>query len=137
MSYTVRKAHPSHFGWLKLRTQCELTDSFRAIEALDERGVVRGMVGYSGWTYTSVCMHVCIEAPGALKALLRAAFEYPFVEGSKRFVIGITPSDNAKALRFNKHIGFREVYRIKDGFADGVDLVVQELRREECRWIKP
>ncbi len=136
MSYIVRAAPPSHFNWLKLRTHCELTDGFRAIEALDEDGIVRGMVGYSGWTYNSVAMHVCIETPGALKALLRPAFEYPFVEGTKKLLLGITASDNKVALKFNKHVGFREVHRIKDGFADGVDLVVQEMWREECRWIR-
>jgi hypothetical protein len=43
---------------------------------------------------------------------------------------------NAKALRFNARLGFREVRREADGFGDGVDKVWMELRREDCRWLQ-
>lgn len=147
MKYTVQAARPEHFSWLVQRTSVELSANFRAIEALDDipgfcqrcgqvHGCIRGMVGYNGWTESGVSMHVAIETPGALKAIIRPAFEYPFIEGGKQYVMGITPGDNAKALKFNKHVGFRETYRVKDGWSKGVDLVLQEMRREDCRWIR-
>jgi hypothetical protein len=50
-------------------------------------------------------------------------------------MIGLTPSNNTKSLKFNKKLGFVEVFRIEDGFDEGVDYVIQELRKENCRWI--
>jgi hypothetical protein len=44
-------------------------------------------------------------------------------------------ADNAKALGFDGHLGFREVHRVKDGHSAGVDTCFFEMRREECRWI--
>jgi hypothetical protein len=89
------------------------------------------MIGYASWTDNSVQMHMALDGPAAVKALLGPAFEYPFLEGEKKMVIGITPSDNVRALQFNRHVGFREVYREADAFADGVDLVVQRMTRDE------
>ena len=63
-------------------------------------------------------------------------FNYIFNTAGRGVVIGVTPADNAPALKFNKHIGLVELYRIKDGYAQGVDYVVQELRKENCRYIE-
>jgi hypothetical protein len=51
-------------------------------------------------------------------------------------VIGSTPSDNKKALKFIKHIGLKEVYRIPDAFNDGVDAVITMMKKDDCRWIE-
>jgi len=48
---------------------------------------------------------------------------------------GLTPANNLKALKLNKHIGFREVCRIPDGHKPGIDSVLQIMTRDECRWI--
>lgn len=56
---------------------------------------------------------------------------FGFVFGSGRIkIIGQTPSNNAKALKFIKHIGFEEIFRVKDAFDMGVDIVVTELTKE-------
>lgn len=148
MSFRVQASVPQHFYWLKGRTGCALEDGFRAIEAVDEHdvdwcpacgrwhGLIRGMVGFGSWTPNSVSMHVAVEHPIAVRTLAPAAFEYAFLQAGKKLVVGVTPGDNAKALAFNKHIGFREVYRLKDGWSDGVDMVIQEMHRHECKWLK-
>jgi RimJ/RimL family protein N-acetyltransferase len=136
-----------HLPWLRGKTSVELSEGFRAIEALDSRrpffcfacnrehGSIVGMVGYNGWTQNSCAMHVAVEHPGVVRALLRPAFDYAFNHKKLKLVLGITPGDNSTALRFNRHLGFSEVHRVKDGWGDGIDLVVQELRRDACRWL--
>lgn len=136
MRYTVRAAPCEHYQWLVNRTSCARTESFRAIEAVDANGRTGGMVGYDLWTPNSVQMHVCIEDPLAFWAIVRPAFSYPFEEAKLGLVIGVTPGDNAHALAFNKRIGFRETHRIVNGWSPGVDVVIQEMTRAECRWIK-
>lgn len=131
----VRPAPKEHYLWLVDRTGLNLSLGFRAIEAVDEAGRIHGMVGYDDWTPNSVQMHVAIENPAATRSLLRHAFQYPFKEAGRGLVVGVTPGHLARALKFNKSIGFREVYRIKDGWTPGTDIVIQEMRRDECRWL--
>lgn len=63
-------------------------------------------------------------------------FNYVFNTCDKGVIIGVTPSNNERALRFNKRVGLTEIYRIKDGYAVGIDYVVQELRKENCKYLR-
>ena len=147
MSFVVQRAPFAHRRWLQGKTNVEVGDGFVAIEAVDPsrieycyscrraHGRIVGMVGYDGWTHTACSMHVAIETPAAVRALLRPAFDYAFNHKQRKVVLGITPGDNAAALRFNRHLGFSQVHRVKDGWAEGIDLVVQEMRRDACRWL--
>jgi RimJ/RimL family protein N-acetyltransferase len=132
----VQAAPPLHFPWIAERTGCALSPSFRAIEAVDEKHRIRGMVGFDHWMGNSAEMHIALDAPAALRALLQPAFDYLFNQAGKDVAIGIVPAHNAKALAFDKRIGFRELCRIKDGWAKGDDVVVLEMRREECRFLQ-
>jgi len=91
-----------------------------------QRNVIMGMVGLDGWTPTSVMAHWWIRHPRCILPLWGELLGYLARHG-KRKVIGSTPGDNVRALRmiFNK-LGFREVARIKDAWADGVDIVISE-----------
>ena len=46
------------------------------------------------------------------------------------------PSDNAKSLKLSSHIGLDVVHTIKDGFNKGVDYILMEMRKENCKWLK-
>ena len=79
-------------------------------------------------------MHIAIE--GRLtRDYIRACFRYPFGTLGYACVIGLVAEGNADALKFDKHIGFREVHRIKQGAAGGEDLIILEMRRSDCRWL--
>lgn len=112
------------------------TSGFRGIKLVKDN-VIRAMVGYDRWAPNSVQMHIYISDKFAMNhQFVREAFTYPFVTCDKGVAIGVTPADNLDALKFNENIGFVETYRMKDGWDVGVDVVVQEMRRENCRWIK-
>ncbi len=93
------------------------------------------MVGYDGWLPNACAIHVAIEEPMAGRRLVRPAFGIPFLEMGLGLVLGWVLSTNTRALRLDLHLGFRETHRIRDGWRPGVDLVLLEMRREECRWI--
>ena len=135
-SLTVRAAPSEHFAWIRERTQCVVGPDFRAIEAVDAKGRIRGMVGFDGWWGNAAQMHVALDTPTALRALLGPAFDYVFNQCGKSIALGVVPSHNEKALAFDQHIGFREVHRVKDGWAPGDDVVFLELRKENCRWLR-
>ena len=62
-------------------------------------------------------------------------FEYAFNTCGKGIVLGVTAADNLKALKFIKNIGLTEIFRIPDGYKHGVDFILTQLRKEDCRWI--
>ena len=113
------------------------TVGFRAIGQLNSCGDVIAAVGYDCWTPNSVQVHIWIPQPKlVVRKFLQEGFRYPFEMCGRGLVVGLTPGNNAAALSFNKRVGFKEVYRMHDAWDVGVDVVVQEMRRENCRWLR-
>lgn len=139
MSVTVRAAPPEHFRWLAGRAHLSINGPFQALEVVRNGTVperIIGMVGFDGWTPNSVQMHVAVDDPYAIRRLLKPAFGIAFYEFGKEVVIVNVLSTNARSLRLVKGLGFREVYRGKDWVDRGVDMVIHEMRRNECRWLE-
>ena len=124
------------FGWLVERTQCGVTGGFRAIKAIDDAGRILGMVGYDCWTENAVQAHMAVDTPMAWRALTGPAFAYPFQECGLGVMLAVIPAGNARSVHLAKRFGFVETYRVKDGWANGEDLVFLEMRREACRWLE-
>jgi hypothetical protein len=131
----VRAAPTEHFQYLVDRAGVYPSPLFKAIEAVDQT-TVHGMFGYDGWTPNAVVMHVALDTPIALKHLLRPAFEYPFLQLNLGIALCAIRGDNVKSIKLTEHVGFKEVYRIKNCFGGGVDQMIYEMRREDCRWIQ-
>lgn len=129
---------PSHdFAWIEERTGCVLTRNARAIEAYDERSGRRvGMVAYDCWTNTAVQGTIALEHPIAWRALRRPTFAYPFEECGKELMLVLVNSQNARSLALVRHSGFKETHRIVGAVDFGVDLIMFEMRRRYCRWLK-
>ena len=100
-----------------------------------EHGVPDAAALYDHWTPNSVNVHIWANSPKPLfnPHFQRAIFSYPFFQCQKNLLIAITPADNAPSLKFSESLGFRETYRIRDGWKIGVDLVIKELTRDE--WV--
>lgn len=112
------------------------TFQVRGVAQRGEDGTLEACILYDTWTENSVQVHSYIrEGCRPSRLWLREIFRFPF-ENGRDLIIGLTPSYNEKALRFNKHIGFTVKYVQKDGFAKGVDNVLQEIRESECKWYK-
>jgi hypothetical protein len=101
--------------------------SFGGIVAQDERGELMGMVGFDSWAPNSVMMHFAIPRPRCLIPLWNEAVGY-LAKWDRKVIFGATPSDNDRALRVIKKLGWTEIARLKDGWSDGVDIVISEFR---------
>lgn len=115
--------------------KCEDTTGIVAVD----RGMLAAIAIFDSWTENSCMIHIWIANPMVLKhGFAEEVFEYLFSEESGReVVIGCTPENNLKALKFIKHIGFEEAGRIPDGYERGVDFILTTMRKEKCRWLKP
>ena len=137
MSYRVVAAPPETWGFLVERVGVTPTPSARAIAVIDEPGRIRGMVLYDGWTENSVEAHMAVTAPAAWRALLVPAFAYPFVQSGRGVLVGRIRESNVASLRMAMHLGFEVFARVRDGARVGEDLVLVQMRREDCRWLEP
>lgn len=131
----VQVAPPGDLQWLVERTGMWPSAAFRALEAVDESGRIRGMVGYDTWMKSTCFMHVALDSPMAVRCLVRPAFTSLFEDAGYEVAMGLTRASNIAALTLARHLGFREVYRIRDGWQPGEDLVVSEMRKVACRWL--
>jgi hypothetical protein len=131
----VVAATPDDVPWIVERAHCAPTSRFMAIKAVDNAGVIRGMVGYDSWSRNSCEAHVAVESPIAWRSLVVPTFHYPFEQMGLGVLLALIPAWNARSQQLVKRLGFRETYRIRDGFEIGVDNVLFEMRRDECRWL--
>lgn len=97
-------------------------------------GKLKGVVGYDNYNGASVMMHVAGEGNWFTKDMLFASFHYPFHVMNVNMVIGLVPSGNTDALRFNNHIGFKVAHRLHGAHPDGA-LVLMTMERRECRFL--
>ena len=108
----------------------------QGIVAENECGHFQGCAIFGHWSPSSVQAHVIVENPMLLRhGFLEEAARYVFITCDRGVIIGLVPSNNEKALKLDAHIGFKEVGRVRDGHDFGVDTVIMELRRENCRWL--
>jgi RimJ/RimL family protein N-acetyltransferase len=121
--------YESHTGYIVDPAQ------FRAIKAVSD-GIIQGIVGFDYWTPTAVQLHIWATPLGLRGGkLITEAFDYAFNQAGKKVAFGIIPSSNERALRFVRKVGFSEVCRLRDGWDEGVDMVINEMRADNCRWL--
>jgi len=93
-------------------------------------------VAYNAFIGRTCCMHSVIKRPEAVtRKMVRETFEFPFEVCHCEVVMALVDSTNKAALRFDTRLGFHEAARIRTGGTDG-DLIVLEMQRADCRWIK-
>lgn len=104
----------------------------------DEVGGIGAMAIFDRWTHTAVEMHAYSASPKYVfrPEFCRAIFEYPFIQQNKMLAFAVTPCDNVASIALARFLGFKEVYRIRDGWSSGTDMVIQEMRRKDCRFLE-
>lgn len=131
----LRAAPDNHLPWLVNRVGIAPPSDLRAIEALDNGGRILGMVGFCDWKPNSVQLHFALASPLVVRSLARAAAEYAFGQARLEVALAYVSANNMKSRRLVEWLGFREAFRIPDGWARGVDLLLFEQRRKGCRWL--
>jgi len=121
-------------SWLCKKIGLTPTPHIKCIGQINEHGDIVGVVGFDCYNGASVMMHVAGEGNWCSRSLLFATFDYPFRVLRCRMVIGLVPSGNTAAIRFNERIGFEHVNNLVDAHPDG-SLLLMTMRPEQCRWL--
>jgi len=115
---------------------CQFNRRFDHCISRERNGELLGGVVYSGYTGKSIGIHVAGFCDDWIsKDMLWVCFHYPFVQLKCEVLFGQVPSDNLRALEFDRKLGFKIEARIPDVFPNA-DLVVLKMRKSECRWLK-
>lgn len=127
----VRAAIPPDFSWFHARTGYVLSSNARGLAV---GAPPRAMVAFDAWCPNSAHVHVAIDAPGACRRLVTEAFTWAF--GAVGVLVATIRAGNTRSVRLAQHFGFTERHRVKDGWQVGEDIIVMEMRREDCRWLQ-
>lgn len=133
----VRAATQTEIKDISNKIDFAFNDRSNGVVIEDDRGEVGAMAIYDRWTKSSVEMHAYSKSPKFIfnPDFCKAIFTYPFVQQNKMLAYAVTPCDNSASIAIARFLGFKEVYRIKDGWNLGTDMVIQELRRASCRFL--
>jgi RimJ/RimL family protein N-acetyltransferase len=130
----LTKAH--EWAWMQKRARPVQCEDTQGMVAYDEQGKIVAVAAFDGFTNDSCNAHVAIDNALVIRAgFLHEVFHHLFIVCDLSRVFGLVVSDNAKARKFDRKIGFTEVARIPDGFETGKDYIVVRLNKEDCRWI--
>jgi len=98
---------------------------------------IEWVIGYTAFIGKTCQMHmVNLKGGYTPKELLKAAFDYPFNQCGMEKTLGIVNSKNEKAMEYDLKLGFKEILRFAGMHDDGGDIVVFEMNKADCRWIK-
>ena len=128
---------PEYVGWVKENLDPIFCDDTRGILALDEdTGKVLAVCVMDQWTVNSCQTHIAIKNPWVIRhGFMHEVASYIFEVSKRKKIFGLTPSNNKKAIKFNKHIGFREIGRLPEAYDDGVDYIVYQMDKEDCKFL--
>lgn len=102
----------------------------------EKDGRLLGGVIFQGYKRASIGIHAAgFDTHWLDRDMIWIAFAYPFDQLGVTKLFGQIPSDNRKALDFNRKLGFIEEVRISGVYPDA-DLIVMSMTREQCRWLK-
>jgi hypothetical protein len=110
---------------------------FQALFWVGEDNQIEWVIGYTAFIGKTCQMHmVNLKGGYTPKGLLFGAFDYPFNFLGLEKAFGIVNSLNTKAMEYDKKLGFKEAIRFPGMHCDGGDLVVFEMNKADCRWIR-
>lgn len=115
----------------------EFVQGMQGIGLERDGDLIAGII-YEGFNKQSIWAHIA-AAPGSQwlnKEYLRFCTNYPFEFCKVQMILGYMDASNAQALRFAKHLGFREEARIGQAARDGGDILILKMRKEDCRYMK-
>ncbi len=122
--------------WAEKRIGSHFRDDAKTI-GMERDGRVVAVVAYDTFSTTGCNMHIASDGSKMWlnRAFLVCAFAYPFTQCGFTRVTGLVSAKNSDALRFDEHLGFVREGVLRRAAADGSDVIVLGMLRDECKYI--
>jgi len=125
------------WAWLQLKAGVIACQDSQGIVAYDDTGAIAAICAADSFTTDACQVHFAIDRPIVIKyGFLHEIARHLFIACNRDRIFGLVPANNAKALKLDTHIGFREVARVPDGYAKGVDYIVLRMDRDTSPWLE-
>lgn len=123
--------------WAEARIPfCSFRDDARAI-GLEMDGSIAAVVVYDTFTPISCFVHVAAARRKWFSPeFATVTMAFPFIQCGHRRINCLISQSNRMSLRLTRHFGWTQEGRIRCGGAEGEDLLLFGMLREECRWIR-
>jgi hypothetical protein len=122
----------THFLYQNLRI--DVGPCLRMIEARSDEGELLGVVGFNTWMGGSVAVHIAVHDSHAFLPLFRHSLRYAFGQLKLKAALGFVNGSRKNWIRGHlKTMDYRYVGTIAGGGLGNDDLVILELRPENCR----
>ena len=108
---------------------------FYAMGTMQGNSVTAGVV-FNNFNGANATVHIAVEKPSkAMVKLFIAVCDYAFIQCKLKRLTGMVPTNEPDVIAFDKHLGFKEEFVMKDG-AVGADMMILVLTREDAkaRW---
>jgi RimJ/RimL family protein N-acetyltransferase len=104
---------------------------------LKKDGEMVAGVLFDGFNGTNVWMHVAAVPTKRwmTKQYLKESFSYPFDVLKAKRITGYVEASNHAARKFDEHLGFKQEAVLSGAAADGGDVIIYAMRREDCKYV--
>ena len=127
--------HPRVAAFVAQQAGCEMTWAGYFGIGLEQDGELVAGVILESYTGRNANIHVAgIGKHWLNRNFLLTVFDFCFNRLGLQRLTGLVEADNAAALRFDTHLGFRLEYTMPDGGRHG-DCHILVMRREDCRYL--
>jgi|TARA_R110002020_G_C16022634_1_gene752099 L-amino acid N-acyltransferase YncA len=123
-------------GILYERAFVQPTNDLKALFWYSKKGSIDWVVGYNTWIGRTVQMHVVSSGESNPKTLAFAAYDYPFNQCGVDIIFGVINSLNKRSITLAEKAGFNEKMRWDKMHDNGGDIVLMEMKKTNCKWIK-
>lgn len=122
--------------WASDRGGIKFRDDAAAIGLRSDQGL-HGVIVFDSFTTTGCWVSVVSDGgrKWITRELIIKVFAYPFIQLGYPRLNSFVSVDNADAIRFNEHFGFRREGIMREAGEHGEDLIVYGMLRRECRWL--
>ena len=126
---------PKDWDWVRKRAHPIACEDSGGLVAYDDRGI-QAICVWDSFTVDACSVHFAIDSPFVIRAgFFNEVARHLFIQCNRGRIFGLVPSNNERAIKLDTHMGFREVARIPDAYAEGVDYIVMRMDRATSPWL--
>lgn len=124
-------------AWVAARTgQTAVWGDFYAMGVMEGSTVIAGVV-FNNFNGANCLVHIAIGKRSRLILdLFRAVCDYAFNMCKLKRITGMVPTDEPDVIAFDKHLGFREEFVMKDAAASSDMMVLVLTPADAARWLE-
>ena len=128
---------PSDWGWVlqQIPRLIRVSDTCGIMAIDEETNTTVGAFIMDNILSNSLQCHFMITSPMVLKhGFIQECCDYVFNYQGMEYAYAYVAADNKKSIQICKRMGFKEKTRFDNGYSEGVDFVLFELKKADCKY---